>query len=190
MKKIALLIFVFIPLAFSLNLGSFIKNDFIEIKQNETAVFEIVLWSTDQNYNIIVQEKNTPENIRIRIEPKVIDKNKDEIYIAKENTLIKAHRVKIFVESYNAKPGDYVFSVSALSYNPEEKINVIQEREFHFRVRVIGDYADIKSTFNKINESQYSSKIFEETREKTYKKIIILSAIILTIIIVILIIKI
>lgn len=179
--------FLLLPLSHSLNLGSFVKNDHVEIKENETGIFEIILWSSDKNYTIFLQEKNVPENIKVNIEPRIIKESKDEIYIAREDGVIKAHKVKIFVESLNAKPGEYYFSVLAYMHRQEEKIGVIQEREFNFKVVVLSNYTDVKSYVIKTGEQERQTKMFEI--KKDHEKIIIFLAIFLTAIIVFLIIK-
>ncbi|MEM5799294.1 MAG: hypothetical protein QXZ43_01345 [Candidatus Aenigmatarchaeota archaeon] len=188
-KYLIFLIFLLLPIVYSLNFGSFVKNDFAEIKGNETAIFEIILWSSDSNSSIILHEKNIPENIKIKIDPIIVDRKREDIYISIGNTLIKANRVKIFVDASEAKPGYYDFSISALAYNPEENINVVQEREFNFKIKVIGDYKESNSTSIKNEQNEKFSKDLEKESVINYNKIIILSVIILTIIIVILIIK-
>ncbi len=183
-----MLIILLIPIAAALNLGTLVKNDFIVIKENETAVFEILLWSKDENYTIILQDRQIPENFNVLIEPKIVaNQDKDNIYISVEDHIVKASKIKVFATPKEAKPGEYHILLSAMIYQPVEKINVIQEREILLKVKVLGEYNEINTSSLIDSRNQNFAK--NVLLEKVENGKIIIVLIILTLIVVAIIIK-
>lgn len=185
MKRIMLIILL-LPAVFASNLGGFVKNDFIEINDS-IASAELIVWSRDQNYTIVLQEKNIPENFRVEIAPRVFsEKDHSDIYIGSTEGSIKAHKASIMIDASNAKPGDYRLAISALLYQPNEKINVVQEREFDIKIKIPGNYTQANASSAAAIEQKNSSAGIDA--EKSSSKAIIL-IVLITIIVVALIIK-
>jgi len=187
MKRVIFLL-VILPCVFALNLGSLVKNDYAELEENQTASFEIIIWSKDENYTIFLQEKNYPNDWLISINPKVVSsKDKEAVYVNVGESYVKAHKINVVINPMNAKPGEYMITLSALAYQPKEKINVIQEREFSFKVKILGNVTNTSSSITRVETGEKPSQLLKA--EKVESKKWILAIIIITAVIVFLIIK-
>ena len=187
--RILILALFIIPSVLALNLGSLVRNDYVELGENQTARFEIILWSKDENYTIFLHEKSHPEGWLISIEPSIISsQDKPTAYVNVGDRYVKAYKVNVFVNPLNARPGEYDITLSASLYQPGEKINVIQEREFNLRVRIAGVLANATSSAINIEPRDKFSRLVNLERTEN-KKWIIASILIITGVIVFLIIK-
>jgi hypothetical protein len=187
MKRIIFLLLI-LPCVFALNLGSLVKNDYAELEENQTASFEIIIWSKDENYTIFLQEKNYPNDWLISINPKVVSsKDKEAVYVNVGESYVRAHKINVVINPMNPKPGDYMITLSASAYQPEEKINVIQEREFSFKVKILGNATNTSSSITRVETGEKLSQPLKA--EKVESKKWILTIIIITAVIVFLIIK-
>ncbi|MCX8179518.1 MAG: hypothetical protein N3E38_02135 [Candidatus Aenigmarchaeota archaeon] len=133
--RFLLILLLILPSVSGLNLGGFVKNEYIEAREH--AAFEIIIWSEDEDSVIVLNEKDIPQGIRVEVVPRLIDQKTEGIYIAKDDGLIKAHRVVVFVNASQAKPGLYVLKISAFAYKGMHAINVMQEREFDLKLKVV-----------------------------------------------------
>lgn len=188
MRRLIILLLI-LPSVLALNFGSLVKNDYVELDANKTAKFEIIVWSKDENYTIFLHEKNYPMDWLISIQPKIVS-SQDEAtaYINIGDSYVKAHRVNVFVNPLNAKPGNYTITLSASAYQLNDKINVIQERDFNLKVKILGNFTNASSS---IIETEYSEKPSQPIKLENIenKKWIIAVIIAITAIIVFLILK-
>jgi hypothetical protein len=137
----------------SLNLGSLVKNDYLETKAGETAEFTILFWNAGgSSFNLLLREKITPEKWSVIFKPNnfILEPSKLERNLSNEyeyinlpgtGDVIRMVPVKVFVRvPKEIKSGQYEVIVSGITSYPNEDISVTQEREFILRLKVIGNH--------------------------------------------------
>ncbi|MEM5772810.1 MAG: hypothetical protein QXL86_01105 [Candidatus Aenigmatarchaeota archaeon] len=164
-----LLFFLILPEVKAISLGSVVKKDFVNIRDNESAKFEILFWNVeDESYQVQLEIEESPENWFIVIQPRefLINSSAGEEYINLPylEKPVKASVVRIFVKPENAKAGEYGIIIKAKAGLPSQSIAFFQEREFKLKVKVEGETQEIENKNSTIEKpSLLTGKALEET---------------------------
>jgi len=146
---ISMILILFIPDVKAL--GTLQKKSYSEINPGQIAEFSILFW-TSEPIEIELREKSVPKNWMIIVEPKnfVLNDNitSSEV-ISLQDRYVKALPVKIFaIPPENVKPGDYEIKVNMVAGKSDKGISFFQEKNFDFRVNVLGSSPEQKETID------------------------------------------
>jgi len=143
---IIILLFIILPTKiYAINLGSVVKNNFVEITNTESAKFTMLFWNIEnESYNIRLSIKDAPKDWIILTDPTefILNKSIGEEYITLPylNENVRAKVVNIFVKPIeNSKPGNYSVVIKAeteLAQNEINDMNIIPERLFKFEINL------------------------------------------------------
>ncbi|MEM5836532.1 MAG: hypothetical protein QW058_02115 [Candidatus Aenigmatarchaeota archaeon] len=164
-----LLFFLILPEVKAISLGSVLKKDFVILKANESARFEILFWNVEEEpFQVKIEVKEAPKDWSILIQPQefLLSSSSGEEYINLPNleNPVKAKLVKIFVKPENSKAGEYEVVLKARAGAPSQGIAFFQEIELKLRVKVEGESEKTKSETPAIWQPLPSTgKIVEET---------------------------
>ncbi len=141
--------FILLPSVEAISLGTLVKNDFVAVKQNESAKFIILFWNVE-NSSYIVETKveSSPENWIIIVNPErfLLDSTtgSESIFLPYQKDPVRAFPLNVFVKPVSAKPGNYTLVLSAAAGHPGNTINFFQERKFKLTLKVEGE-AEVSS---------------------------------------------
>jgi uncharacterized membrane protein len=127
---------------YAINVGSVVKNEFVEILSEESVKISMLFWNIEEeSYTVKLSVKDAPKNWLIIFDPSefVLNKSIGEEYIDLPYTdeKIKAKAVNVFVKAdTNSKPGKYFIVIRAETKLPQKVngINVVPERLFEFEI--------------------------------------------------------
>ncbi|MEM5853616.1 MAG: hypothetical protein QXG39_00715 [Candidatus Aenigmatarchaeota archaeon] len=163
-----LLFFLILTEVKAMSFGTVLKKDFVTIKSNESAKFEILLWNVEEkSYQVQIEVEKAPENWFVIVQPKefLLNSSSGDEYInlPYSEKPAKAFSVRVFVKPENAKPGDYEILIKARAGFPSEGIVFLQEREFKLRVEIEGETIENKTSNETEKFSPLAGKLIEES---------------------------
>ncbi|MFH0929015.1 MAG: hypothetical protein V1818_01510 [Candidatus Aenigmatarchaeota archaeon] len=137
--------------AYSINIGSVIKNDFAETSINESASFKILFWNSgNESYALKLAVSGQPEGWAVIIDPEefVLNKSVGEEYISLPymNENIRAKVVNVFVKpDSESLSGNYsVTIVSGAVYDTPYLLTVVPKTSFVLRIGLKGGRTENK----------------------------------------------
>jgi uncharacterized membrane protein len=146
-------------------MGSVVKQDTINIKNNESAKFTILFWNIENiSYNVDLKVKDAPQDWFVTIQPKkfLLDSSTGDEYIILPylDKNVRAFAVNVLAKPENVKPGRYNISIFAIAGSPTDGVSFFQTREFKLTVNVNA------LQFIQQNETKIAN-LTEETRTLT-----------------------
>jgi len=175
---IIVLLFIILPTKiYAINLGSVVKNNFVEITNTESAKFTMIFWNTgNESYNIRLSAEDAPKDWTILTDPAefILNKSIGEEYIALPylNENVKAKVVNIFVKPIeNSKPGNYSVVIKAetgLAQNEINDMNIIPERLFKFEINLKGF---VESNYDDVEKTEISGKYIDFKNESKVESV-------------------
>ena len=168
--------FILLPSVEAISLGTLVKNDFVTVKQNESAKFTILFWNVESSpYIVETKIESSPENWVIIVNPErfLLDSTtgSESIFLPYQKNPVRAFPVNVFVKPVSAKPGNYTLVLSAVAGYPSNTINFFQERKFKLTVEVEGKAEAEGSSQTSIQEP--SMPTGETTKVQNYLNYII-----------------
>jgi hypothetical protein len=134
----ALALIILASCCHAISMGSLVKERYIKINENETAMFKALFWNVEnKTYEIELVTKNTPQNFTVMIKPErfFLDNAKGTEYILLPyvSTAVKAVPVDIIVIPPAFAEGRYNFTIverivsneSGIIFLPESSINLV-----------------------------------------------------------------
>jgi uncharacterized membrane protein len=127
----------------AISMGTVVKKDLINIRNDESAKFTILLWNVeDVSYDVELQVKEAPKDWLVIIQPDkfALNSSVGEEYIKLPYTdeNVKAFPVNVYVKPSNPNPGRYDILVEARAGSPKAGVSFFQERMFKLTVNVTG----------------------------------------------------
>ncbi|MFH1473650.1 MAG: hypothetical protein ABIE55_02030 [Candidatus Aenigmatarchaeota archaeon] len=196
--KISIIILFFILLSsevYAISLGSIVKEDYVEISNDESVKFKMLFWNIDsESYTLKLSVKDAPENWIAIIDPDefVLNNSIGEEYISLPymNDNIKAKVVNLFVKpDSDSEAGIYSVVIEAGTKTSDETsgIEIVPQRLFNFQINLSGskdsigiENKDIKDSTEFVSE-EGSLKTISSAENELDKDYFYLAVVILVI---------
>jgi len=176
-----LLLILLVQPVYSTSLGSFSRKDTIIINAGESENIEVLFWNSgNKDYLLKISENYIPFGWVISIKPNNFLLNIVEPanppfdegrYINLPNIgVIKPIKVEVKVNTpRNTRSGEYILRFTAIAYNPNNEISVLQENDINFRVKIIGGLE--KQEVSTIENISSSNEILEKPMQLSYNNL-------------------
>jgi uncharacterized membrane protein len=160
----------------AINMGSLIKNDFLNLRKGESGKFTILFWNAgSETYKVDIETKKAPKDWIIEVQPKEFSLDsstgKENIFLPYLGKSVKALPVNIFVKPLNAESGEYEIIVLAKASLQKEGISFLPESVFKLRVNLVGEKVQEEienKTLNPQETLQPISNIIKKTSSSIY----------------------